>query len=212
MKNTHIVFAGWSIIFLILLAAGCTNIPQENVAQELVSINTIGILPAHPARTTILPSETKTTEQLEAGSGIINSLLGDYFKGYNDVRFISQTELEGLSSKHSGKPLYLAREAGQQLNYDAILVTGVERYQTRTGSAYAVVDPASVAFSLKLLAIKSGRVIWSADFDQTQQPLFQNILSSRSTGSGFRWLTAAELAKAGLTKKLDNCPYLKINP
>lgn len=209
MKNTRTVFASWSIIFLILFTAGCTNIPQENTAQELVQINTIGILPAQPARTTILPSETKTKEQLEAGSGIISSLLGDYFKGHKGVSFISQNELEGLSSEHSGKPLYLAREAGQQLNYDAILITGVERYQTRTGSAYAVENPASVAFSLKLLAIKSGRVIWSADFDQTQQTLFQNILSSRSTGSGFRWLTAAELAKAGLTKKLDNCPYFK---
>ena len=100
-------------------------------------------------------------------------------------------------------------EAGPQLHYDAVLLTSVERYQAREGSEYAVINPASVAFSLRLLAVKSGRVVWSADFDQTQQPLFENILKSRSTGSGFRWLTAAELASAGLTKKLNNCPYLK---
>ena len=55
-----------------------------------------------------------------------------------------------------------------------------------------------------------GEVIWSADFDQTQQPLLENILpNTRSTGSGFRWLTAAELTSAGLTRKLNSCPYLK---
>jgi hypothetical protein len=137
--------------------------------------------------------------------------LSDYFRDDKAVSFISQIELEGLQSTQTGQALYMAREAGQQLHYDAVLITQVQRYQTRMGSAYAVENPASVAFSLKLLAIASGRVIWSADFDQTQQPLFDNILHTRATGSGFRWLTAAELAEAGLKKKLDSCPYLKKN-
>lgn len=208
MKNLQILFMGCVVIFLFVISSGCANIPQEEAAKELVPIKSIGVLPAQPARITILPSDTKTRQQREAGSTIINSLLSDYFRDYRDVRFISQTELEGLHPAQSGQALYLAREAGQQLHYDAVLVTEVERYQTRTGSAYAVDTPASVTFSLKLLAIASGQIIWSADFDQTQQPLFENILGSRSTGSGFRWLTAAELAKAGLTKKLNSCPYL----
>jgi hypothetical protein len=208
VKNIYTLCIGWVVIFLFVFSAGCANIPQEEATKELVPIKSIGILPAQPAWVTILPSDTQTRQQREAGSSIINLLLSDYFRDYRDVRFISQTELEGLHPAQSGQALYLAREAGQQLHYDAVLVTEVERYQTRTGSAYAVDNPASVAFSLKLLAIASGQVVWSADFDQTQQPLFENILSSRSTGSGFRWLTAAELAKAGLTKKLNNCPYL----
>ena len=208
MKNLQILFMGCVVIFLFVISSGCTNISQEEAAKELVPIKSIGVLPAQPARITILPSDTQTRQQREAGSTIINSLLSDYFRDYRDVRFISQTELEGLQSTQPGQALYLAREAGQQLHYDAVLVTEVERYQTRIGSAYAVDTPASVTFSLKLLAIASGQVIWSADFDQTQQPLFENILGSRSTGSGFRWLTAAELAKAGLTKKLNSCPYL----
>ena len=148
-------------------------------------------------------------EELEDGAETINSLLADYFQGYQDISLISQSELEGLSSKESGKSLYLAREAGEQLHYDAVLITSVERYQARDGSEYAVITPASVSFTFKLLAVKSGQIIWSADFDQTQQPLFENVLKTRSTGSGFSWLTAAELASAGLTKKLNNCPYLK---
>jgi len=210
VKNFHTFVISWLGIVLLFFSAGCSNIPQEEAAKELVPISTIGILPAQAARVNILPSDTKTVQQLEDGAKIINSLLSDYIKDHKGVSFISQTELEGLQSSQAGQQaIYQAREAGQQLHYDAVLVTEVERYQTRTGSAYAVDNPASVAFSLKLLAIAEDRVVWSADFDQTQLPLFENILSSRSTGSGFRWLTAAELAEAGLTKKLNNCPYLK---
>ncbi|MDX1775976.1 MAG: hypothetical protein R3297_05295 [Desulfobulbales bacterium] len=209
MKNIHPSFLSGLLIILFVVSAGCSNIPPEDTAKELVPISSIGILPVQPARISILPSNSSTREQLEAGAEIVNSLLHDYFQDRANIDFISPAELQSLKSAQPTQPLYLAREAGQQLNYDAVLVTEVERYQTRTGSAYAVDSPASVALSFKLLAIARNQIIWSADFDQTQQALFDNILRSRSTGSGFRWLTAAELAKAGMKKKLDNCPYLK---
>ena len=123
---------------------------------------------------------------------------------------ISASQLEGLPpSVEAARLLNIARQAGQELHYDAVLITSVKRYQSRDGTKYSVIRPASVYFSLQLLAVNSGQIIWSVDFDQTQKTLFENILpSTRSTGSGFRWLTAAELASAGLTEKLDNCPYL----
>ena len=206
MKNILEIFACGALTVLLIFSAGCSYIALGDSEDELVPITSIGILPAQTVN--IQSSETGTKEELETGVETINSLLADYFQSDQDVSIISQNELEGLSSAESGRLLYLAREAGQQLNYDAVLLTSVERYQARDGSEYAVITPASVAFSLKLLAVKSGQIIWSADFDQTQQPLFENILKSRSTGSGFRWLTAAELTSAGLTKKLNNCPYL----
>jgi hypothetical protein len=206
MKNILTIFACGSLTILLIFSAGCSYIALGDSEEELVPITSIGVLPTQTIN--ILSSETGTKAELEAGVETINSLLADYFKDDQDVSIISQNELEGLSSTESGRLLYLAREAGQQLHYDAVLLTSVERYQARDGSEYAVITPASVAFSFKLLAVESGQVLWSADFDQTQQPLFENILKSRSTGSGFRWLTAAELASAGLTKKLNNCPYL----
>jgi hypothetical protein len=209
VKHLHTFFVSWAISALFLFSPGCSNIPQEETTQELVPVSSIGIMPAQPGRITILPTDTQTRKQLEAGASIIDALLQDYFRDSGDVHFISRTELESMPSAESGDPLYLAREAGQQLHYDAVLITEVIRYQSRMGSAYAVNSPASVAISFKLLGVAGERVIWSADFDQTQQPLFDNILSTRTTGSGFRWLTAAELAKAGLTKKLSSCPYLK---
>jgi hypothetical protein len=210
MKNIPKVSACWALTVLLIFSAGCSYIVPGDTEKELATINSIGVLPAHTVsrQPSKVEAEAMAEAELNAGTETINSLLADYFQGFQDVSLISQSELEGLSSAEPGKFLHLAREAGRQLHYDAVLITSVERYQARDGSEYAVMTPASVAFSLKLLAVESGQVIWSADFDQTQQPLFENILKTRSTGSGFRWLTAEELASAGLTKKLDSSPYL----
>jgi hypothetical protein len=209
MKNIHKKFACWLLAVLLIFSAGCSIITPGDTEEELVPISSIGVLPV--LTISHLQSGKENTAGIEAGAESINSLLADYFQSYQNIRLISQSELEGLPSLKSGKLLYVASEAGKELHYDAVLITSVERYRERDGSEYAVMEPASVAFSLKLLAVESGQIIWSADFDQTQQPLFENILKSRSTGSGFRWLTAEELASAGLTKKLNSCPYLLKN-
>ena len=209
MKNIHIIITYWALTVLIIFSAGCSSIPLGGDEEELVPISSIGVLPTQVV--TREPSDDAAIEKLETGADTLNALLTDYFQNYKDVSLISQSKLEGLSLANSGKPLYLAREAGQQLHYDAVLITSVERYQERDGSDYAIITPASVTFSLRLLAVESGQVIWSSDFDQEQQAFLENILKSRSTGSGFRWLTVEELTSVGLTKKLDSSPYLKRN-
>jgi len=211
VKRTFASLAGCIALCVFLFSApGCSTVPVEKTPRELVPVDSIGILPAHVAEITILPSDSRTKEQLQAGADIITSLLNDYFKDSQKAKMVSASQLEGLSSSvEAAKLLHIAREAGRQLHYDAVLITSVKRYRTREGGNYSVIRPASVYFSLQLLAVASGQIIWSADFDQTQKTLFENILpSTRSIGSGFRWLTASELATAGLTKKLDNCPYL----
>ena len=209
MKNIHKIITYWALTVLIIFSAGCSSIPLGGDEEELVPISSIGVLPTQIVNRQ--PSDSAAIEKLETGADTLNALLTDYFQNYKDVSLISQSKLEGLSSANSGKPLSLAREAGQQLHYDAVLITSVERYQERDGSDYAIITPASVTFSLRLLAVESGQVIWSSDFDQEQQAFLENILKSRSTGSGFRWLTVEELTSAGLTKKLDSSPYLKRN-
>ena len=199
-------FAFWSLALFLAFSAGCAYIAPETADKDLLPISIMGILPAQSVSSEV--GKNGTAKELEAGIGVINGLLADYFIDDQRVRFISQGELEGLAGTEPGNDLFLARTAGQLLKYDAVLLTTVERYQERDGSEYVVVTPASVSFSFRLLAVESGRIIWSSDFDQTQKPLFENILRTRSTGSGFRWLTAAELAAAGLTKKLNSCPYM----
>ena len=206
MNRSFMTFAIWFLAALPILSAGCTYIVPETADEELLPISTIGILPARPVSPQL--AENGTAKELEAGTETINGLLTDYFIDDQRAHIVPPGELEEMAAIESGGDLFLARALGQKHNYDAVMITTVSRYRERDGSEYVVATPASVSFSFKLLAVESGRILWSSDFDQTQKPLFENILRSRSTGSGFRWLTAAELASAGLTKKLNSCPYL----
>jgi TolB-like protein len=98
-----------------------------------------------------------------------------------------------------------AVRVGQATGADAVLYGSVERYVERVGAEYAADKPASVAFSLKLLDMKSKQVVWTARFSKTQQPLGTNFfnLPSFLENKG-QWVLASELASGGVEQALQN--------
>lgn len=95
-----------------------------------------------------------------------------------------------------------AREIGRQVQADGVLFGRVLRYRDRQGRGWGSEYPASVAFSLFLLDVKTGQVAWSARFDETEKPLSENILNAyqffaeRKT----RWRRADEILREGVTR------------
>jgi hypothetical protein len=75
----------------------------------------------------------------------------------------------------------------------------VYRYQERQGGNFAVDKPASVGFHLHLYD-KNG-LIKIFEFDETQQPLFDNILKIGAfLRRGMTWITVSQLAEEGIEK------------
>jgi hypothetical protein len=75
----------------------------------------------------------------------------------------------------------------------------VFRFEERRGGNFAVERPASVGFHLHLLDRK--RVIKVFHFDETQQPLSENILKfGLFLRRGAKWVTSRELAEEGILK------------
>jgi hypothetical protein len=67
--------------------------------------------------------------------------------------------------------------------------------------------PASVAFDLHLVRVRDGRVAWTGKFDETQRPLSDNLLKIGTFFKrGAKWLTAEELASAGMGETLTALP------
>jgi hypothetical protein len=99
----------------------------------------------------------------------------------------------------------VAIQVGQATGADAVLYGSVERYLERVGAEYAADKPASVAFSLKLLDMKSKQVVWTARFSKTQQPLGTNFfaLPTFLENKG-QWVLASELASNGVEQALEN--------
>jgi len=98
-----------------------------------------------------------------------------------------------------------AIQVGRATGADAVLFGSVERYVERVGAEYSADKPASVAFSLKLMDMKSKQVVWNAKFSKTQQPLGTNFfnLPTFLENKG-QWVRASELASNGVEQAIDN--------
>jgi hypothetical protein len=96
-----------------------------------------------------------------------------------------------------------AREFGAQ----AVLHGTVYRLRERTGEALAAAQPASVWFEVTLIGAPGGQRLWTAVFNETQQPLNENLLNARRyPGGGTRWLRAEELARWGAQEVARGLP------
>ena len=96
---------------------------------------------------------------------------------------------------------------GQKEAVDAVLLGFVYRFRERVGKGFSAESPASVAFDIYLIRMVDGRTVWSANFDETQQSLDQNLFQLGTFLSrGGRWITAEDMATAGLNSILKKFP------
>jgi len=101
----------------------------------------------------------------------------------------------------------LLLEMGRKLGADAVVSGKIFRFQKRVGTSYSVETPASVAFSMYLLRVADGHMMWAGNFDETQRPLSEDLLQiSTWAKRGARFLTAEELAQSGLNKVMAAFP------
>lgn len=98
-------------------------------------------------------------------------------------------------------PQQAAKIAGEAFGASSLVAGTVLRYREREGEALGAGRPASVAFEVALYEAPTGFRLWTARFDETQQPLSENLFNARRyPGGGTRWLTAGELARWGASE------------
>jgi hypothetical protein len=94
---------------------------------------------------------------------------------------------------------------GKELGADAVLYCKINRFRDRVGNDYSADIPASVAFTMSLVRVADGAVLWRYSFDETQQALTENLFSfSLYRSEGMKWLTASELMKYGLKRAVTD--------
>jgi curli biogenesis system outer membrane secretion channel CsgG len=141
-------------------------------------------------------------------SGAADSITADlYRQAMGTWKVVPQNQVMPLVQQaQSGMTLEdTAIHIGQSTGADAVLCGSVERYVERVGAEYAADHPASVAFSLKLVDMKSKQVVWSARFSKTQQPLANNFfnLPNFLENKG-QWVNASELANEGVKQAMND--------
>ncbi len=89
----------------------------------------------------------------------------------------------------------VARLVADEFGADALLVGELARWREREGGAAGASRGATLGFSVSVHGAPRGERLWSANVDETQHSLSDNVFAaSRYPGGGTRWLTAEELA------------------
>jgi hypothetical protein len=113
----------------------------------------------------------------------------------------------GAPSEQRLVPRMVAELVASEFGADAVLLGEVSRFEERSGQAAGTRHPAGVGFEVTLYSAPGAERLWSASFNETQQPLSANVLSThRYPGGGMRWLSAEEFARWGATETMAALP------
>jgi len=208
-----------------LCLSGCRGNQAASSPSEIkgpFNIETLYVAPFHVA-----------TERYEVGTSMQCSMCGAVFVtgpvASGDDAFMTERLLDSLRSEtpyvvippEAGEgersqilsdSLSVSRQTlllqmGKNLGADAVVSGTLFRFRQREGTGFSVETSASVAFSLYLVRVSDGRLLWDGHFDQTQKPLSEDFTRFFSfVKSGWGWLTAEQLAQQGMEQVMDSFP------
>ncbi len=207
----------WIMAAAAMLAlAGCSAFRPAPVVQN----QTLRIPPGALKKVAVVPFSHKDTLRKYSGEGsaspetaaeLVARFMTDAM-ARRGIRVIPASDLatafdaQGLKTTDIN-PRTAAELAATKFGATAIMMGQVSRYRERQGERFGSTGAASVAFNVTIYTADPVQRVWSSQFDETQRPLFENIVNApRYPGGGTRWLTAAELAQWGAESAVDKLP------
>ena len=201
---------------LLATVASCSVLLFSCTAHETAGkFNTdeIQTLPCLVVLPTKIPYEKKavglnTAEDLGEGARFLQQELIRELRSSQVSRVIDPEQLRYSVSELPGDNYASLQIIGKRSNCPYIIVSTISRFKQRQGGEFAVDEPASATFDLKLMDSRSGDTLWMSTFAETQESLLSNLLSfSKARSRGFKWITAEELVARGVRDKLRRNPY-----
>ena len=211
----------FGLVACLLLLYGCNGFFKKvdnTIRVPISGVNRIAVLPMD--RASIPPDQGRITCTLSdtvfdvheippKASDSVTRILFRQFQGDQRFKIVHEGRCSAflnsmLAADVKASQLRLIQSFGKELKVDAVLYGKLFRYEERIGGDYAIKRPASVAFSLHLIRTADRTILWSTTFDETQQPLTQDIMKARLyRKSGIRWLTAQDLAEYGIIQSVE---------
>ncbi|EMG37664.1 hypothetical protein PCS_01606 [Desulfocurvibacter africanus PCS] len=128
-----------------------------------------------------------------------------------DVTFISQPTVSGCREVVSREPQAQQRMAalrywlqvGKCIPADYLLVPQLVFYHERRGGDWGAEEPASVIMDFFLLDVGNGTILRRYRFEETQQPLSENLLDvDKFVSRGGKWISVEELTQEGIEQAI----------
>jgi hypothetical protein len=128
-----------------------------------------------------------------------------------DVNFVSEPKAsqcrELVSSEPQKRPRIAALrywlQVGKCIPADYLLVPQLIFYHERRGGDWGAEEPASVVMDFFLLDVRNGTILRRYRFEETQQPLSENLLDvDKFVSRGGKWISAKDLAQEGIEQAI----------
>lgn len=184
--------------------AGCSLLHRTPPIDEPIKL--IAVMPIEREE----PSSTSAdgSKRLKAGAEhVVTAEVYSVLASSSKWRFVPDLTVTQALTKvdPKGSLMSRARDLGKAVSADGVLFGTVSRYKERIGGEYGAREPATVRFTLSLLSVSTGKVLWTRTFDETQQSLSSNLFNWwQFWRGGPRWFTAEEFTRLGVERQLDD--------
>lgn len=207
--NKIISYVSICLLFGLSACAG----PKASDTKQVADLPEISCVAVLPVVVPVSASGTMTEVNKQAlvdGAAFLDSFLLEELDVKSEFRVLTSNQLDAILSNPWGGRVNQIGDIGRATGCGAVLETSISRYRQRVGNEMSAEISASVAFSMDLLGVKSGTVLWSTSFDETQKALFDDILSfSKAEKRGFKWLSVQELCGDAVKNRLAEFPYFQ---
>lgn len=197
-------------LFFCLNACSSHNSEKTKQVVVLPELNCVAVLPTLvPVSSNAVTTKTKDLS-LEQGADFLDSLLMEELGGRTEFKVLTKNQLDAMLRNPWGGRIRRMQGVGAATGCGGVLETSISKYRQRVGGSMSVDTPAAAAYSMELVGVPSGVVIWSASFDEEQKALFDDLFSFHKAESrGFKWLSVEELIRDSVNQRLADFPYFQ---
>lgn len=206
-------------VFLCLyLTSACTQ-PALRVERPVRSLAVVPFFIAKPsgderrfAKDPVSGRSFVAGEIIPYAQGELTDLLYQKMASFRHLKLSPLNEVEGMArgGNFQRDPINSARKMGEAFKVEGVMLGWVFRYEERIGSSISVERPASVTFVIHLINMEDGSIRWTGRFQETQQPLSENVFKLGSfLRRGGLWLKARDLASVGMDEVLISFPAVR---
>ncbi|HEU4429591.1 MAG TPA: hypothetical protein VFT98_12600 [Myxococcota bacterium] len=206
MSNRGQARIALAIVFALLGTLACTETVATQARPALAELNApLRRIAVMPFSATALVRHEAGEESPQAAAQLVSKYVAEALAA-RGVEVIAPedvaTALAGAGPDELAAAV-LARSKGA----DAVVIGELTRWEEREGEAMGTFHAAAVGFRVALRSAPASKALWSAEFDERQQPLGENVLrAGQYPGAGTRWLTAEELARWGAQEIVRKLP------
>jgi hypothetical protein len=207
VRKSFLVFC---VVALALSACSSVSQDESSTIDKLPELTCVAVLPVMIPQATGATRPVAVRQTLDAGAQFLDTVFEAELGPRPEFKVLSQERQNAILADPWGGRQQQVAKIGAATGCGAVLQTSVSRFRERIGSTMSAERPASAAFSMELIDVSEGVVLWTSSFDERQKALFEDIFSfDKAQKRGFKWLTVEELSRDGLMLRLQTFPYFQ---